>query len=184
MADGNSILEFRDVPNFPGYRVGNDGSVWSQWDSCRWGRVRKERWRRMKLSPNPRGYPRVNLALSERKTYKTFRVHRLVLEAFVGPCPDGLECRHKNGVKTDNRLENLIWGTPEENRGDNHTHGTYQNGENHSQAKLEAAQVLEIRRRRAAGESLKQLAEEFGVNVPNISSIVNRRSWKHLPPTM
>ena len=46
------------------------------------------------------------------------RVHRMVLEAFVGPCPEGMQCRHLNDVKNDNRLNNLAWGTRKENSAD------------------------------------------------------------------
>lgn len=65
-------------------------------------------------------YPRVSLA--GRLRY----VHRLVLEAFVGPCPKGMQCRHLNGIPTDNRLENLRWGTPSEDNYDRVRHGTHQ----------------------------------------------------------
>jgi hypothetical protein len=43
-------------------------------------------------------------------------VHHLVLEAFVGPRPDGLECRHLDDVKSNNHVSNLCWGTGSENR--------------------------------------------------------------------
>jgi NUMOD4 motif/HNH endonuclease len=52
-------------------------------------------------------------------------VHRLVLLAFVGPAPDGMECRHLNGVPDDNRLPNLAWGTHTENMQDVVRHGTH-----------------------------------------------------------
>ncbi|MCR4338868.1 MAG: NUMOD4 motif-containing HNH endonuclease, partial [Gemmatimonadaceae bacterium] len=42
------------------------------------------------------------------------KVHRLVLAAFVGPCPPGQQCNHKNGKRDDNRLANLEWVTPSE----------------------------------------------------------------------
>lgn len=51
-------------------------------------------------------------------------VHRLVLEAFVGPCPPGMEGCHWNDVKDDNRLTNLRWGTKSENRLDCVRNGT------------------------------------------------------------
>lgn len=46
------------------------------------------------------------------------RVHVLVLEAFIGPRPKGMVARHLNDQQSDNRLENLAWGTPEQNRED------------------------------------------------------------------
>lgn len=51
-------------------------------------------------------------------------VHQLVLEAFVGPIPPGMEVRHLNGDPTDNRLENLAYGTHSENMRDRLAHGT------------------------------------------------------------
>lgn len=60
-----------------------------------------------------RGYLQVNLA-REGKRQKS-SVHRLVLEAFRGPAPTGTECLHGNGDPSDNRLDNLRWGSPAEN---------------------------------------------------------------------
>lgn len=42
-------------------------------------------------------------------------IHQIVLEAFCGPCPDGMEVLHGNGIRTDNRLSNLRYGTRSEN---------------------------------------------------------------------
>jgi hypothetical protein len=125
MASDNSTVEYRAVPDFPGYRVGDDGSVWICWRTCRAGRRLTDRWKPMKLCPGSRGYLRVNLTPASGGRYQTFRVHRLVLEVFVGPCPDGLECRHLNGVRTDCRLSNLAWGTPTENLEDRRKHANH-----------------------------------------------------------
>lgn len=54
-----------------------------------------------------------------------FSVHRLVLLAFVGPCPEGMEVRHLNGVPADNRLTNLRYGTSLENKMDIIRHGRH-----------------------------------------------------------
>lgn len=77
------------------------------------------RWKQRprKQFQHPTGYMQVNLRHPNRpKGYA--KVHRLVLEAFVGPCPDGMECCHANDVHGDNRLENLRWDTPSANARD------------------------------------------------------------------
>jgi len=58
-------------------------------------------------------------------------VHKLVLLAFVGPCPDGMECCHNNGVASDNRIENLRWDTHFNNNVDRKKHGNYKTGKEH-----------------------------------------------------
>ena len=52
-------------------------------------------------------------------------IHQIVLEAFCGPCPDGMEVLHGNGIRTDNRLSNLRYGTRSENNADSIRHGTH-----------------------------------------------------------
>lgn len=69
------------------------------------------------------GYQRVQLWTNGVRTRRL--VHLLVLETFVGPCPPGLEARHRNGVSFDNRLSNLTWGTHSENQLDKVAHGTH-----------------------------------------------------------
>lgn len=76
----------------------------------------------LKTSTASHGYPRVNLCRDG--TYIQRTVHSLVLEAFVGPKPPGMECLHYNGVRTDARLANLRWGTSKENTADMIRHGT------------------------------------------------------------
>lgn len=55
---------------------------------------------------------------------KTFRVSKLVAEAFLGPKPEGLECCHNNGKPSDNRASNLRWDTRSSNTKDAVAHGT------------------------------------------------------------
>lgn len=72
-----------------------------------------------------RGHLRVSLWSGGRRT-QVF-VHRLVLEAFRGPAPDGMEACHNDGKPTNNRLENLRWDTQSENQLDRVRHGTHNN---------------------------------------------------------
>lgn len=67
----------------------------------------------LRLKLNPDGYQTVCLSVSKR--VGTFKVHHLVAAAFIGPCPDGQEVNHKNGVKHDNRAENLEYLTHQAN---------------------------------------------------------------------
>lgn len=73
------------------------------------------------------GYPMVTLQGGGRKRV-TRPVHRLVLEAFVGPCPDGMVACHGPGGPEDNRIENLRWDTQSENVRDQLRHGTHPSG--------------------------------------------------------
>jgi len=179
MATDNPIVEYREIQGYPGYRVGDDGSVWTEWRTCPNGRFRST-WRKMKTPLGTRGYPRLNLTSSIDGKLKAFRLHRLVLEAFNGPCPEGMEGRHLNGIKTDCSVANLAWGTQEQNRQDNHVLGVYAGGSKHTQAKLTEDDVRAIRIRRAAGESIKSLSLDYHVNASNISMIARRKSWKHV----
>jgi type II secretory pathway pseudopilin PulG len=85
------------------------------------GRVRSVDRMVLKGRPDRNGYPRVNLR------GKTKTVHRLVLESFIGPCPDGQVACHANDIKTDNRLENLRWDTPDANARDMVINGKHHN---------------------------------------------------------
>lgn len=76
-----------------------------------------------RLAINAYGYKRVHLAKNGRRVSKA--VHAVVLEAFVGPRPDGMLACHNDGDPSNNRLENLRWDTPENNARDTVVHGTH-----------------------------------------------------------
>ena len=100
-------------------------------------------------------------------------VHVVVLSTFVGPCPVGMECRHLDGDPTNNRLDNLAWGTPLQNQHDRRRHGT-------AGRKLKEKQVLEIKERLAAGETVKELVAEYGVSPTTINNIRHGVIWSYL----
>jgi len=89
--------------------------------------TRKERV--LKPGNDRDGYQLVGLCQDGQRS--TRKVHRLVLEAFVGPCPDGHQTRHLNGDKQDNSLGNLAWGTAAEQMADIEAHGNRHRGEAH-----------------------------------------------------
>ena len=75
-------------------------------------------------------YPHVILCF-DAKIKKQCNVHRLIAEAFLGPCPDGMVVNHKDLNKSNASAENLEYVTPEENRAHAKTNGAYPSGDNH-----------------------------------------------------
>lgn len=127
-----------------------------------------------------RRYPGVSLYRAG-SPLKTPAIHALVMAAFVGPCPEGMQVAHNNGDRTDNRLENLRYATPLENSRDKFEHGTVLRGEQIGISKLTPEKVIEIRRLYASGQYSQQtLADMFGVWQTVVSSIVLRKTWKHV----
>lgn len=159
-------LEMIDYPN---HRVSTVGSVWS---------LRKGKWRRQK--PTDDG-TRMLVNLSNENGQKTFSVHRLVLIAFVGLCPEGMEACHNDGNYMNNCLHNLRWDTHRNNERDKVAHGTSNRGAGNWCAKLSEDEVREIRSLYSAGAySMNQLADLFGVTLGTIFPIIHRRTWKYV----
>lgn len=180
MSEGNSTeVEYRGVTGFTCYRVGSDGSVMSclERSGGKGRRIVGTKWRRLKESPEKTGHMHVTLYPGRKKVW----VHRLVLEAFVGPCPDGMECCHRDGDPSNNRTTNLRWGTKQSNADDRERHGNTFRGERVFGSKLTAGEVKDIRRRHSHGEAtLIVLASQYGVTKANISCVVRRKTWKHV----
>lgn len=163
---------WRSVPGHSGYEVSDRGSVRSyrnrQGHPIETPRV---------LSPGAvRGYQQIKLGRS-RQT----KVHILVLEAFVGPRPEGMVCRHLDGNGMNNQLSNLRWGTPEENYADRHLHGTHNTGSRNGRATVSEADVVAIRKRIAAGEKHAAIAQDFGVTRGVVAHISAGRTWNSVP---
>jgi len=127
------------------------------------------------------GYLTVNLKAKERGAQTHF-VHRLVAEAFLGSCPEGMEINHINGNKRDAHVENLEYVTHSDNKKHAFRIGLQQpaSGMRNGHAKLNDQQVREIRARRANGETGKHLSETYGISPSIVSEIVHRRIWKHI----
>jgi hypothetical protein len=125
----------------------------------------------------------MQLNLSSGGCKRRFYLHAVVLLAFVGARPAGMQCRHLDGNKLNNRLENLRWGTAKENASDSCRHGTLRTGSRQSQAKLTESSVLDIRRRAKTGGVgvQRQLSTEYGVSDTIISHVVSRKTWRHVP---
>ena len=126
------------------------------------------------------GHLYVNLCRNSKG--KIHKVHRLVLLAFVGPCPEGMECRHfPDQNPTNNNLDNLSWSTRTENQRDRVLNGTDERGEKSPNAKLKASDIPKIREMRHRGMLMKDIGAVFGVSHGAISHVLSGKQWKHIP---
>jgi AraC-like DNA-binding protein len=125
------------------------------------------------------GRPTVNL--SGGRPVRRASVARLVLEAFVGPCPKGMECCHANDVPTDNRLENLRWDTRRANVLDAYRNGRHERGERRHNARLREADIAPLRAAFGGGESSTSIAARLGVSPRTVRDAATGRTWSHLP---
>jgi len=166
------MMQFcRKVSGFQNYFVSADGDVFSA-KMCRGHKGL------LKLNPwvGSDGYLTVALFDGARKFNK--RIHRLVLETFVGSAPDDCEGSHLDGNKLNNCLLNLVWESKHLNHSRKTEHGTDHKGERAPLAKLTWAQVAEIRAHIASGRELTKIAIEYGVSQPTISGIKHNKTWK------
>ena len=99
------------------------------------------------------------------------RRHVLVCEAFHGPRPEGREVRHLDGNPGNDAPDNLAWGTHVQNMQDAVKHGTHYTG-----SKTTLVQREEIRQRRAAGESLKGIAADYGISPQRVCDFAKGRA--------
>lgn len=175
---------WKPIPGFEGaYEVSSFGRVRSLDRTysamSRWGSLveRRIRGRVLKAYVNHHrgGYRYVNL--KDDSGQHLCRVCRIVATAFIGECPRGFQVRHLNGFSADDRLENLVYGTPRENAADKERHGTAARGETHGGAKLTETDVHRIRN---GDECAHELAAQFGVHFGHINNIRRGVRWKHV----
>jgi HNH endonuclease/NUMOD4 motif len=110
-------------------------------------------------------------------------VHRLVAEAFIGPCPKGKEVCHNDGSRHKNQIANLRYGTRSDNARDRIAHGRGPTGE-HARGEKNAKAVLtekDVKYIRAHPEkTLAALGEKFGVHLGTIHCVRAQKTWRHV----
>lgn len=164
-----AYVVFRPVPGFPRYLAGTDGSVWS--------RSMSRGWFPLVLRKDRDGYPRIRLR-RDRKSHYTF-VHKIILETFIGPCPAGMECCHRNGNRACNTIRNLRWDTRSANRNER-VFDRVLVGVDRPNSKLVDADVIRIRAMVAGGTSVRSVAKKFGIAPSTATRIIRRERWKHV----
>ncbi len=176
MADEIVPVEYRSIPGFPGYRIGDDGTLWSEWGTASLGKGhgtktirRSGEWKRIGTCKS-HGYYQASLR-REGGGFSLIRLHVLLMRVFCGERPDGMHIRHLNGDPSDNRLVNLVYGTASENRADSRRHGTEVVGEKHGNAKLKDEDVRTVRKLLSEGRTHQNIADIYGVSCTLITRI-------------
>lgn len=166
------------VPDAIGYEISSLGRVGSYYTRGSWSKAQKAPKLAvtrtiMKPTPLPKGHLVIGLAINGRR--RSFLLHRLVLAAFVGPCPAGMVACHNNGDPADNRVKNLRWDTGTSNQIDRIYHD-----KGHHWVKLPPEDIPWIWERIRAGEPLADIARDYGVDQCTIGAIANGKSWRHV----
>lgn len=180
-----AYVVFKSIPYASGYQAASDGRILSCWNKVGpakgragvWGMTNQ--WRTLTGGLDKDGYRKIILCANGHRFYR--RIHLLILETFIGPCPTGMVGCHNNGKLYINSIWNLRWDTQAANMADKGKHGTRQCGERNGTSRLTETQVKEMRQRwRDGGVKQAQLAEEYGLSIPGVSAIVTGRNWKFL----
>jgi hypothetical protein len=176
---GRAVTTWRVIPGFSSYVVSDVGTV----AACASPGTELAPLRILAVRTNHGGYVEVKLfadyAPGERRRRVWRKVHTLVLEAFVGPRPSP---RHHGAHapdrdRTNNRLSNLSWKTPEENEADKREHGTKTGGT--GAPRTTKRRVNAIRFAHSRGESISKIASRFGMHRTSVARIIS--GARHAP---
>lgn len=138
-----------------------------------------KRGKLLKQRKHPFGYKLVTLSKNNEIFHRV--IHRLVAEAFLGPRPsEETVIRHLNGNPTDNRLENLAYGTQKDNMMDAIKQDTVEYGERRYNAKLDNATVIEIKKEIICGYGSGEISKKYGVPQSQIWKIGMVLAWKRV----
>lgn len=152
---------WKPIPNWDGYEVSSKGNVRSYRQR---GRNRGLSSKQHLLKPSAtsrwsnRGYLGVTFPGNKR-----ISIHRLVMLAFAGPCPDGMEVCHNDSNPRNNNLDNLRYDTPQNN--------------NQDRCPLTNEQVVNVRERRARGETIALLATEHGISKESMRNLCSGKTF-------
>lgn len=159
----------RDIKGFEGlYKINKDGRIWS---------IRKNKWLKYRNFENR--YPTACLWRDKKDYY--FYVHRLVALTYIKNPKKLREVNHKNGIKTDNCVENLEWCSQIDNKKHAKLNGFTTRGDRNTQTKLTVQNIKDIRTEYALGKiSHNRLGKKYNVSGSSIYMILHRKNWYYV----
>lgn len=167
--------EWLIIKNYQNYSISNYGKVKriKSGNGTRIGKI-------LNLASTNNGY--LSVTLYENNKRKNFYVHRLVIEAFIGPCPKDKETNHIDGDKINNYYKNLEYVTKSENQKHAFRLGLQRrDGENNHRSKITNRQVIEIRKLYKTGKYYhREIAKKFNIAETQIGRIIRKQSWKYI----
>jgi hypothetical protein len=166
-------FDWKEIPGIIGYFVSPRGEIGRQIDSTTYKILKPKR--------TPAGYQEYNVMTVDGKRI-TKTMHSLIALTFIGPRPKNYVINHKNGIKTDNRVENIEYVTRSENVLHAYRIGLMKamKGEQAVNSKLTEDIVKIIKECKSV--SVKKLAGIFNVDANTIRGIKAGTSWKHVQP--
>jgi hypothetical protein len=157
---------WKEIPEYDEYEVSNNGNI------------RKNKLKIIKSFTYKLGY--LGVTLFRDKKRKIFLVHRIVALTFIGEIHKGIQVNHKNGIKADNRIENLELCTASENQ--KHSYRVLKRsrhiGENHPVSILTNENVYKIKY--LENGSQRKIAEKYGISQTQVGAIKLNKQWKHI----
>jgi hypothetical protein len=146
----------------PDVFITEDGNVW-----------RNGKQKKVFVAKN--GYLSFAMSVKNKTQIKT--IHRVLMETFVGPCPNGMETLHIDGNRLNNDLKNLRWGTRKENVQDAMRHGTLLIGTKNNQSKFTKENLNELKNMYESGVKKGIMALHFDVSDTTIYRIFSGKTY-------
>lgn len=171
------MIEYKFLEDYPGYRFGSDGSIWSGWNNH--GDLTNN-WRRLNGNVGALGYRKITIKHKDRGQI-TMNFNVLILEAFVGPKSKRyLQCCHIDHNKLNNNIDNLFWGTHQDNIDGNVESNIHPHGESHGRAIIndEIARKAKI----LLGNGISCIKVSKLLHIPKhiVWRIKSGKSWGHV----